>query len=214
MEFNLRRVRLMNDIEKLLIKKSKSGDVEAFEQLIFDYQKKAYNIALRIMGNQEDAKDMCQEAFIRIFKSIEGFKEQSSFSTWMYRIVTNVCLDEIRRKKKNDTVSLDNTFETQNGEVHFETASDEDTPEEAFIRTEKRRIILKEINSLSEEYKTAIVLRDIQGFSYEEIANILCCSIGTVKSRINRGRNILKNRLKTALELSGQSNVYIAERRD
>ncbi|MDF2520955.1 MAG: polymerase subunit sigma-24 [Clostridia bacterium] len=204
----------MNDIEKLLIKKSKSGDVEAFEQLIFDYQKKAYNIALRIMGNQEDAKDMCQEAFIRIFKSIEGFKEQSSFSTWMYRIVTNVCLDEIRRKKKNDTVSLDNTFETQNGEVHFETASDEDTPEEAFIRTEKRRIILKEINSLSEEYKTAIVLRDIQGFSYEEIANILCCSIGTVKSRINRGRNILKNRLKTALELSGQSNVYIAERRD
>lgn len=204
----------MNDIEKLLIKKSKSGDVEAFEQLIFDYQKKAYNIALRIMGNQEDAKDMCQEAFIRIFKSIEGFKEQSSFSTWMYRIVTNVCLDEIRKKKKNDTVSLDNTFETQNGEVHFETASDEDTPEEAFIRTEKRRIILKEINSLSEEYKTAIVLRDIQGFSYEEIANILCCSIGTVKSRINRGRNILKNRLKTALELSGQSNVYIAERRD
>lgn len=214
MEFNLRRVRLMNDIEKLLIKKSKSGDVEAFEQLIFDYQKKAYNIALRIMGNQEDAKDMCQEAFIRIFKSIEGFKEQSSFSTWMYRIVTNVCLDEIRKKKKNDTVSLDNTFETQNGEVHFETASDEDTPEEAFIRTEKRRIILKEINSLSEEYKTAIVLRDIQGFSYEEIANILCCSIGTVKSRINRGRNLLKNRLKTALELSGQSNVYIAERRD
>ncbi len=204
----------MNDIDKLLVKRSKSGDIEAFEQLIFDYQKKAYNIALRVMGNQEDAKDMCQEAFIRIFKSIEGFKEQSSFSTWMYRIVTNVCLDEIRKKKKSETVSLDVTYETENGQIHFETASDDDTPEEAYIRTEKKRIVLKSINELSEEYKTVIVLRDIQGFSYEEIANILCCSIGTVKSRINRGRNILKDKLKTALELSSHGDVYITERRD
>lgn len=204
----------MNDIEKLLVKRSKSGDIEAFEQLIFDYQKKAYNIALRIMGNQEDAKDMCQEAFIRIYKSIEGFKEQSSFSTWMYRIVTNVCLDEIRKKKKSEAVSLDGTYETENGEIHFEIASDDDTPEESYVRAEKKSIILKSINELSEEYKTAIVLRDIQGFSYEEIANILCCSIGTVKSRINRARNILKNKLKTALELSSHSDVYIAERRD
>ncbi len=204
----------MNDIDKLLVKRSKSGDIEAFEQLIFDYQKKAYNIALRVMGNQEDAKDMCQEAFIRIFKSIEGFKEQSSFSTWMYRIVTNVCLDEIRKKKKIETVSLDGTYETENGQIHFETASDDDTPEEAYIRTEKKRIVLKSINELSEEYKTVIVLRDIQGFSYEEIANILCCSIGTVKSRINRGRNTLKDKLKTALELSSHGDVYITERRD
>lgn len=204
----------MNDMERLLVKRSKSGDVEAFEQLIFDYQKKAYNIALRIMGNQEDAKDMCQEAFIRIFKSIEGFKEQSSFSTWMYRIITNVCLDEIRKKKKNDAVSMDNTFETQEGELHFELSSDEDTPEEAYIRAEKKQAILKAINELNEEYKTAIVLRDVQGFSYEEIAGILCCSIGTVKSRINRGRNILKDKLRTALELSSTGNVYIAERRD
>jgi len=204
----------MNDIDKLLVKRSKSGDIEAFEQLIFDYQKKAYNIALRVMGNQEDAKDMCQEAFIRIFKSIEGFKEQSSFSTWMYRIVTNVCLDEIRKKKKSETVSLDGTYETENGQIHFETVSDDDTPEEAYIRIEKKRIVLKSINELSEEYKTVIVLRDIQGFSYEEIANILCCSIGTVKSRINRGRNTLKDKLKTALELSSHSDVYIAERRD
>ncbi len=204
----------MNDIERLLIKKSKSGDVEAFEQLIFDYQKKAYNIALRIMGNQEDAKDMCQEAFIRIFKSIEGFKEQSSFSTWMYRIITNVCLDEIRKRKKNDTISMDSTFETQDGEIHFEVVSEDDTPEEAYIRTEKKRLILKTINELNEEYKTAIVLRDIQGFSYEEIANILCCSIGTVKSRINRGRNILKDKLRTVLELSNSGNVYKTERRD
>lgn len=204
----------MNDIERLLIKKSKSGDVEAFEQLIFDYQKKAFNIALRIMGNQEDAKDMCQEAFIRIFKSIEGFKEQSSFSTWMYRIITNVCLDEIRKRKKNDTISMDSTFETQDGEIHYEIVSEDDTPEEAYIRTEKKRLILKTINELNEEYKTAIVLRDIQGFSYEEIANILCCSIGTVKSRINRGRNILKEKLRTVLELSNSGNVYKTERRD
>jgi RNA polymerase sigma-70 factor (ECF subfamily) len=93
-------------------------------------------------------------------------------------------------------------------------ASEEDTPEEAYIRSEKKRAILKAINELNEEYKTAIVLRDVQGFSYEEIANILCCSIGTVKSRINRGRNILKDKLRAVLELSSAGSVYIAERRD
>jgi RNA polymerase sigma-70 factor (ECF subfamily) len=132
----------------------------------------------------------------------------------MYRIITNVCLDEIRKKKKNDAVSMDNTFETQDGEIRFELASEEDTPEEAYIRSEKKRAILKAINELNEEYKTAIVLRDVQGFSYEEIANILCCSIGTVKSRINRGRNILKDKLRAVLELSSAGSVYIAERRD
>lgn len=189
----------MNEIESLLIKKSKVGDIESFERLIESYQKRAYNIALRIMCNEEDAKDMAQEAFIRIYKSIKDFKEQSSFSTWLYRIVTNVCLDEMRRKKKIKTETIDTNYD--------EASCDKGTPENVYEINEKRQQIMKAINELNEDYKTVIILRDIQGFSYEEISNILDCSIGTVKSRINRGRNILKDKLSIMLELTNKKSV-------
>lgn len=94
----------MDRNEKLLVSKAKAGDVAAFEQLIEAYQKKVYNLALRMTGNQEDAADLAQEAFIRVFRSISGFKEQSSFSTWIYRITTNVCLDEIRKEKQESDI--------------------------------------------------------------------------------------------------------------
>lgn len=192
----------MSGNETQLVKKSRAGNIEAFEQLISAYERKAYNIALRIMGNEEDAKDMAQEAFIRIFKSISKFKEQSSFSTWMYRIVTNVCLDEIRKRKNSKVISMDSGIETDNGEIKMELKSDSQTPEEAFQRKENIKIILDAVNELSDDYKSVIVLREMQGFSYEEISNIMECSIGTVKSRINRARKLLKDKLKIRLELS------------
>ena len=99
-------VSYLSQHEKLLISKSKAGDVEAFEELIEAYQKKIFNYAYRIIGNYDDAADLAQEALIRIFKSIGGFKEQSSFSTWIYRITTNVCLDEIRRRKTRKSIPL------------------------------------------------------------------------------------------------------------
>ncbi len=197
----------MNEHDRLLIKSSKSGDIKSFEALVAAYERKAYNIALRIMGNEEDAKDMTQEALIRIYKSISSFKEQSAFSTWMYRIVTNVCLDEVRRRKNNKTVSVDGGFETEDGEIKLELKSDTETPEEMYQRKENKEIIIKAINELTEEYKSVIVLRDIQGFSYEEISEILSCSIGTVKSRINRARNLLKDKLRLRLELSKAYSV-------
>ncbi len=197
----------MSDQERLLIKSSKSGDIQSFEELISIYEKKAYNIALRIMGNEEDAKDMTQEAFVRIFKSIANFKEQSAFSTWMYRIVTNVCLDEMRKRKNEKLISIDSGFETEDGEIKLELKSNSETPEEAYHRKENKQVIVGAINELNDEYKSVIVLRDVQGFSYEEIASILSCSIGTVKSRINRGRNLLKDKLKSRLELSKAYNV-------
>lgn len=197
----------MNDIENALIKKSKAGDVESFENLIGSYQKRAYNIALRIMANDEDAKDMTQEALIRVFRSIKDFKEQASFSTWLYRIVTNVCLDEIRRRKNKNTISIDIGSELDTGDAKLEISCDRETPEIIYEKTEKRNTIMKAINDLNEEYKSVIVLRDIQGFSYEEISNMLECSIGTVKSRINRARNILKDKLRGELELSHRKSV-------
>jgi len=197
----------VSDLEKLLIKKSKDGDIEAFETLISNYDKKAYNIAYRMMGNEEDAKDMAQEAMLRVYRSIKEFKEQSSFSTWLYRIVTNVCLDELRKKKKQNSVSLDSTIETDDGEMRLEVCSDRETPENAYERLEQRELIAEAIKQLSEEYRSVIILRDVQGFSYEEIAYMLNCSLGTIKSRINRARNTLRNKLRKDMELSRETTV-------
>ncbi|MHB1394849.1 MAG: sigma-70 family RNA polymerase sigma factor [Clostridia bacterium] len=197
----------VSDLEKLLVKKSQSGDFESFELLISSYDKRAYNIAYRVMGNEEDGKDMAQEALLRVFRSIKDFKGQSSFSTWLYRIVTNVCLDELRRRKNEKYVSMDSTIQTDSGELHMELCSDKETPETVYERVEQRELIKRAINELNEEYKSAIVLRDIQGFSYEEISNMLDCSLGTVKSRINRARNMLRERLKSSMELSRENRV-------
>ncbi len=197
----------VSDLEKLLVKKSQSGDVESFELLISSYDKRAYNIAYRVMGNEEDAKDMAQEALLRVFRSIKDFKGQSAFSTWLYRIVTNVCLDELRKRKNDKYVSLDSTIQTESGELHMELCSDKETPESVLERVEQREVIKKAINELSEDYKSVIVLRDIQGFSYEEISNILDCSLGTVKSRINRARNMLRDKLRAGMELSRGNRV-------
>lgn len=197
----------MSDLEKLLVKKSQSGDVESFELLISSYDKRAYNIAYRIMGNEEDAKDMAQEALLRVFRSIKDFKGQSSFSTWLYRIVTNVCLDELRKRKNEKYISMDSSIQTEEGELHLELCSDKETPEIAYERTEQMELIKNAIRNLSEEYRSVIVLRDIQGFSYEEISNMLDCSLGTVKSRINRARNMLRDKLKSSMELSRGNRV-------
>jgi len=197
----------VSDLEKLLIKKSQSGDVESFEFLISSYDKRAYNIAYRVMGNEEDAKDMAQEALIRVFRSLKDFKGQSAFSTWLYRIVTNVCLDELRRRKNKKYVSMDSTIQTDSGELHIELCSDKETPEIVYERVEQRELIKNAIRELNEDYRSVIVLRDIQGFSYDEISNILDCSLGTVKSRINRGRTMLRDKLKSSMELSRENRV-------
>ena len=198
---------MMEDTEKLLISKIKKGDILAFEELMSSYEKRAYNIALRIMSNEEDAKDAAQEAFIKIFRSIKNFREESSFSTWLYRIVTNTCLDELRKRKRTESMPLEMTYENEKGVAYVEIGADRETPEDVFGRIERQQIVHSAIDSLSEDYKTVIVLRDIQGFGYAEIASILNCPIGTVKSRINRARNMLKDRLRKQLELYEGENV-------
>jgi RNA polymerase sigma-70 factor (ECF subfamily) len=116
-------------------------------------------------------------------------------------------LDELRRRKNEKYVSMDSTIHTENGEVHREMCSDKETPESVYERVEQRELIKNAISELNEDYRSAIVLRDIQGFSYEEISNILDCSLGTVKSRINRGRIMLRDKLKLSMELSQENRV-------
>lgn len=199
----------MSENERVLLEKARNGDVEAFERLIEGYQKRVYNIALRMIGNPEDANDLAQEVFIRIFKSIGSFKEQSAFSTWIYRITTNVCLDELRRRKNRNVISLDEEVQVDDGGMQRQIASDKPQPDQLLEQAEMKRMVLAAINTLKDEHKTAIILRDIQGFSYEEIANIVKCPEGTVKSRINRARQALKEILEKKAELFIEGYVKI-----
>ena len=191
----------MSDSEKNLLERAKSGDIAAFEQLIDSYQRKIFNIALRMLGNYDDAGDLTQEVLIRIYRSIRSFKEQSSFSTWIYRITTNVCLDEIRKRKNRKVISLDEEIKFDDGDMKRQIESDEPTPEETAETEDLKKIVNDAIARLNEEHRIVIVLRDIQGLSYEEIADVLKCPEGTVKSRINRARQALKNILVSKREL-------------
>ncbi|HOQ01130.1 MAG TPA: sigma-70 family RNA polymerase sigma factor [Acetivibrio clariflavus] len=178
--------------EKDLVERAKSGDLEAFEQLIIGCQKKVFNIAFRMVGNYDDANELAQEVFIKAFRSIKNFKGDSSFSTWIYRITANVCLDELRKRKNRTIVSLDQDIELNDGDVKRQMPDNAPTPDMEAESNEVKSIVNESIQQLPDDYKSMIILRDIQGFSYDEISKIVNCPEGTVKSRINRARQALK----------------------
>ena len=173
--------------EKLLIQKAKRGDEKSFESLILGCQHKAYNIALRYLKNEEDAMDALQESFIKIFRHLKSFKEDSRFDTWVYRIVVNTCNDMLR-KNSNQKIT-DSIFKAEDDkETIIEIPDSTSSPEEVYDKKEKSAYILNCLEKLNRDQKEIIILRDVQGFSYEEISEILECSVGTLKSRINRSR--------------------------
>ncbi len=187
--------------EKVLIKMAKKGDVYAFEELIESTQKKAYNLAYRFLRNHHDASEMVQEVYLKVFKSLKGFKEESSFSTWVYKVITNLCIDEIRKKSHKNTYSLDEKLLNKDDELVF-IAEERNYSVEKIIKSQEiRRVLNQAIMSLSYEYRVVIILRDIQGFSYKEITKILDSPQGTIKSRLNRARLILREKLGPLKEL-------------
>lgn len=178
--------------EKKLIQKSKSGDVKSFEILISRYEKLAYNVAYRILGNEEDAKDMTQESLIKVYKYLKNFRMDSSFSTWLYRIVMNTCKDELRKKKLN-VISIDKPINTTDGSMYMDLKDFSSTPEEELESKETQGEVQKALSKVNEKNRIVVVLRDIKGFTYSEISEILDVPVGTIKSRINRGRQELKS---------------------
>ncbi len=197
----MKGVSKVSDLERALIEKCKNGDIESFEKLIEKYQVVAFNIAYRMIGNKEDASDMAQEALIKVFKSLKNFRGDSSFSTWFYRIVTNKCIDTLRKMKKVKTVSLDKEFETESGSYSMEVADNKYLPDKLYEVKEKQELVQAALKKVPEKYRTVLVLRDIQGFTYDEIVEITNNPLGTVKSRISRGRLLLKEILIKESEL-------------
>ena len=181
--------------EAELIRQSCAGSMDAFEQLILQYEKRVYTIAYKYMGNHDDASDMAQEALIKAYQSIGSFRGEAAFGTWLGKITANRCLDELRKRKNLQTTSLEDTLELDEGSVKKELESPTATPEEHAVQQETAAYMQKLIGELKEEYRTAIVLREMDGYSYEDIADTLACSVGTVKSRISRARQYLRERI-------------------
>jgi RNA polymerase sigma-70 factor (ECF subfamily) len=175
--------------EQTLIRLCQSGDLIAFETLLGNYEKFVYNLCYHYFGNHCDAADVGQEAMVRIFKKIKEFNGKSSFKTWLYRVVANICMDELRRRK-NKPVSLDDIKEQG-----YEPVAPTLSPEETVEQQELYQLILEIFALLSIEHRTVLILKDVEGLEYNEIAAVLGCNIGTVKSRINRAREAFRKRL-------------------
>ena len=193
---------VQENADELLLKRAQKGDVTAFEELMAAQESRMYAISLRMMGNREDAQDCAQEAMVRIYRAMGSFKGQSSLATWIYRITMNTCLDELRRRKVRRVTSLDTLVE-----AGWAPVDPGDTPEEYGMRSEKQAALSAAIQSLPADMRAAVVLRDIKGYSYDEIADILDANVGTIKSRISRGREKLREILSKQTELFGRLGV-------
>lgn len=193
---------MADDIEKTLLNKAKQGNIIAFEKLIISHEKTVYNIAYRMFNNEEDAKDIAQEVFIKIYKNLNKFDGNCKISTWIHRITVNTCIDELRKRKGKETSSIDSLIDLDDGEVQKQYTDNSFNPEQSLINKEDIEDLKNAINLLSENHKTLIVLRDIQGLSYNEISEITQISLGTIKSRISRARIQLKNIIMNNKELS------------
>jgi RNA polymerase sigma-70 factor (ECF subfamily) len=179
--------------EKELIKKAKAGDLDAYEQIIVLYEKKVFNLIYNLIRNQDDIEDIAQEVFIKIYRNLKNFKEESSLYTWIYRITVNICIDEMKKRRK--VISIDEKIQLNDDEVDLQIPDNGKSLEEITEEKDERAKLMGLINKLPESARTMIVLRDIKEFTYQEISDILNINIGTVKSKINRARSMLKKLL-------------------
>ncbi len=174
--------------EQMLVDKAKNGDVASFEALVRKYQSRLYALAFRMVGNPEDAFDVSQDAILKVYKYIGSFHEKSAFSTWLYAITRNTALDFLRKRKKR---FFSETKLCAYTEADFVRVYGE-TPEDSLEKKEKRRLLVSLIRDLPKPQRDVVILRDIDGYSYKEITEILGVSLGTVKSRLFRARETLR----------------------
>jgi RNA polymerase sigma-70 factor (ECF subfamily) len=184
--------------ENELVAASQGGSVAAFNQLVIAYQEAVYSVAYRVLGDREAAADATQEAFLSAYQGIKGFRG-GSFRAWLFRIVTNACYDLLRTRKRRPAVSLEEL--ASNPSEMWSAPGEAESPDDYVLRRELNREIQAGLGRLPPEQRLAVVLCDVQGFSYEEIALVTRASVGTVKSRLSRGRERLRDYLLSRREL-------------
>lgn len=175
---------------------ARDGDRRDFDALVERYHKQAYNVAYRMAGNQADAEDLTQEAFIRAFRFFAQYRRELPFDSWLYKIMSNVFIDRLRRRPKANIRSLDAPVVTQEGEAQFDVADPCDGPEDVVLSREMDSRIQAALETLPEAFRITVIYADIEGLSYEEIADVTRTNIGTVRSRLHRGRRLLRDKLK------------------
>ncbi len=188
--------------EAKLIELSREGDLQAFNQLVETYQNQVYNLCLRMLGSQQPAEDVTQDAFISAFKNV-GKMRGPSVKSWLLRIAANACIDELRRRQRHPQVSIDYRRDGDETETSFDVPDLTPGPDQLAVREELRHALQLELMDLPPDQRLAVVLCDVEGLAYEEIATAMKTSVGTVKSRISRGRARLREALQNKPELFG-----------
>jgi len=189
-----RSIESANDHELLVA--IRDGDESAFQEIVRRYRNPITNFIYRMLDDYDRSVELAQETFIRVYTSASRYQANYSFSTYIYRIATNLAISELRKRKRRKLVSLFSPYTNEEGETLEMDPPDQSTlQDEALIESERRKAVARAIKSLPEKYRAAVVLRDVEGLSYDRIAEVMNLSEGTVKSRINRARNLLKEKL-------------------
>ncbi len=184
--------------DAVLVKKAIDGDAEAFGKLVEKYESFVYRTVFYDLKSHEDAEDISQDVFIKAYKALASFRSDSEFTTWLYRICKNTVYDHIRKNSKSKTIPLSELSNPEEGDREYEIADTDGKfdPEKTAVSKETKKIVNDAIRSLSEEHREMIVLRDIEGYSYTQIAQLMSLEEGTVKSRISRARAALRKKLE------------------
>jgi RNA polymerase sigma-70 factor (ECF subfamily) len=185
----------MPSTDEELVARSRGGDLDSFNQLVVRWERPIYALAYRVIGREEDARDVAQEAFLRAFRALGGFKGQAKFSSWLYRITLNLCRDWIRRERRTPV------SQAPEGVDLIELAAEatpSETIEDLVSRKELGRAVAKALSTLPEEQRTAIILKEYHGLTFQEIADLLDCPLSTVKTRLYQGLSVVRRQLQQA----------------
>jgi RNA polymerase sigma-70 factor, ECF subfamily len=185
----------LNYVETRLAKLSRGGDRRAFAELVELYKDKIYHLGYRMLNQKQEAEDVVQETFLRVYVNLERYDENQKFSTWIYRIATNLCIDRLRKRKPNYSIDAEMT-DNEGTDWHAILPSDEAGPEEELILSETQQNIRDAIQTLPDKYRTVVVLRYLHDMSLQEISDVLEMPVTTVKTRVHRGREFLRKRLE------------------
>jgi len=177
-----------------LVQRTKSGDIGAFEELFNRYQRRVYNIVYRLVPDENDAADLTQEVFVRVYDSISTLRAEQAFFTWVRTVAVNLCRDFLRRRPPR-AESLDANVRTDDGEVERDVADPSAGPERMLLREDRQRAVRRAVASLSDDHRTVVVLHHLEGMDVQEIAKQVGCAVGTVKSRLARARDELRRKL-------------------